>query len=100
MGNVASWSGTKTLDYFEDYDQASIDYQFQGRAKIISKVPINLQTMANGSEMNGPTTGRPFQNIENEGFLRNNSGKAIFSPLKSDEMYCFGRSEFSIFKEG
>ena len=90
MGNVASWSGTKTLGYFEDYDQASMDYHFQGKAKIVSKFSIDLQTMEKGPEMISPATRKPFQNIENDAVLGNNSGAAIFrATLKSDIINCF-----------
>ena len=73
MGNVASWSGTKTLTCFEYYDQASADYFNPGRGKF-SHVHVNLATLrstANGPTMDAPTCRGPFRDIENEGYLGN-----------------------------
>ena len=81
MANVASWSGTKTLTCFEYYDQAYADYFNPGRGQFSGLVHINWATMkntANGPTMDAPTTRGPFKDIENEGYLGNNSGLYIF----------------------
>ena len=85
MGNVASWSGTKTLNYFEYYDQACADFFNQGRAQFVNHFHVNWATLLNtknGPTMDGPTTRGPFKNIENEGYLGNNSGKNFLLILK------------------
>ena len=82
MGNVASWSGTKTLTCFEYYDQAVADYFNQGGVKFSNHFHINFATMknaANGPTMDAPTTRGPFKDIGNEGYLGNNSGFNIFN---------------------
>lgn len=81
MGNVASWSGTKTLTCFEYYDQAYADYFTPGRAQIFHHAHINLGTFEytkDGPAMDFPTMGS-FKDIENEGYLGYHSGKIYFS---------------------
>ena len=79
MGNVASWSGTKTLTCFEFYDQAFANCFSSGKKGFSSIISVNwgtLQNTANGLTMDGPTVGHtmeapgtraPFKRVENEG---------------------------------
>ena len=81
MGNVASWSGTKTLTCFEFYDQAFANCFSQGKGKFASIIsvnggscqytPINGLTIDRpivGHTLKAPTTRDPFKRtcIENE----------------------------------
>ena len=77
MGNVASWSGTKTLNCFEYYDQAYTDYFNHGQGKFKSLISVNWASMKNtpnGPTMDAPTTRGPFKDIKNQGYLGKNSG--------------------------
>ena len=102
MGNVASWSGTKTLTCFEYYDQAYADYFNPGRGKFSGLVHINwasLKNTANGPTMDAPTTRGPFKDIGNEGYLGKKSGLK-FKILSSQTSYSWFRpTESTIFQE-
>ena len=72
MGNVASWSGSKTLSYFQYYDQALADFVNPGQssAGFSSVVSLNFATARNtsrGPTIDAPTTRGPFRNIQNDG---------------------------------
>ena len=77
MGNVASWSGNKTLTCFEYYDQAYADCFTPGRKQMNYHAHINLGTCEytkDGPAMDYPTHRGPFRDIENEGYLGDQSG--------------------------
>ena len=107
MGNVASWSGTKTLTCFEFYDQAFADCFRQGKGQFSSIISVNWATMkntANGPTMDGPTTRGPFKDIQNEGYLGKHSGLNVFKTINPislrKSLFCHTRpSELSIFEE-
>ena len=79
MGNVASWSGTKTLTCFEFYDEAFANCFTSGKGTFSSIISVNWGTCKNtangptidyptvGHTMKAPTTRGPFKRIENEG---------------------------------
>ena len=107
MGNVASWSGTKTLTCFEFYDQAFADWFHQGKGQFSSIISVNWATMKNtadGPTMDGPTTRGPFKDIQNEGYLGKHSGLNVFKTINPislrKSLFCHTRpSELSIFEE-
>ena len=82
MGNVASWSGTKTLTCFEFYDEAFArcfrNGTFSRKETFSSIISVNWGTCKNtangptidyptvGHTMKAPTTRGPFKRIENE----------------------------------
>ena len=71
MGNVASWSGSKTLTCFQYYDQVMADFIDPERKKIHSNIYVNwasIQNSGKGPTIDPPTTRGPFKNIENEGY--------------------------------
>ena len=71
MGNVASWSGTKTLTCFEYYDQAITEFFNPGENKFHSNISVNWASLKNtstGLVIDPPTTRGPFKNIEKDGY--------------------------------
>ena len=91
MGNVASWSGTKTLTCFEYYDQAIANFFNPGENRFHSHISVNwasIQNTSMGPTIDPPTCRGPYTNIEKEGYPSQNdffpfsnepfSGKAIY----------------------
>ena len=75
MGNVASWSGSKTLTCFQYYDQTMKDFSDPKREKLQGYVHVNWASRRNnstggrmGPTMDAPTYRGPFKNIETEGY--------------------------------
>ena len=78
MGNVASWSGSKTLSCFQYYDQVVADFQDPERRMFHSSIHLNWASVRDtsigrpggrlGPTIDAPTTRGPFKNIENEGY--------------------------------